>query len=303
MIPFFIYYSMFGFQRIGDLIWAAADMRTKGFLIGGTSGRTTLNGEGLQHEDGHSLVQASHFPPARVYDPAFAYETAAIVRDGLARMYGESPEDVFYYLALYNENHVMPPRPDGVTDADIVRGLYRFQAAPDGGQGAPRATLLSSGVIMQQALAAQSMLAERFGVAADVYSAPSFQLLRNEAMEVDHWNMRHPTEAPRVPLVTQVLAEPAAAGPVVAVSDWIRAWPDLVARWVPTAQWRSLGTDGFGRSDTREDLRRFFAIDAPHISLAVLAELARAGTLPPDRVAAAMAELGVDAQEPFALGA
>ncbi|CAN5804079.1 pyruvate dehydrogenase (acetyl-transferring), homodimeric type [soil metagenome] len=303
MIPFYIFYSMFGFQRTGDELWALADARGRGFLLGATAGRTTLNGEGLQHEDGHSLVQASHYPPARVYDPAFAYETAAIIRDGLTRMYGDEPEDVFYYLALYNENHVMPPRPEGVTDADVVRGLYRFRAAPDVGESAPRVTLLSSGVIMQQALAAQEMLAERYGVAAEVFSAPSFQLLRNEAMEVDHWNMRHPADEPRVPLVTRLLAERAAVGPVVAVSDWIRAWPDMVADWVPTANWRSLGTDGFGRSDTRENLRRFFGIDASHITLAVLAELARAGSLTPDRVEAAMSELGIEAQEPFALGA
>src|SRR5688572_22451739 len=274
MIPFYIFYSMFGFQRTGDELWAFADARGRGFLLGATAGRTTLNGEGLQHEDGHSLVHASHYPSARVYDPAFAYETAAIIRDGLARMYGERPEDVFYYLALYNENHVMPPRPEWVTDEDIVRGLYRFRAGRTTDAAAPRATVLASGVIMQQALAAQDLLAERFGVAVDIWSAPSFQLLRNEAMEVEHWNMRHPGTEARVPLVTQLLSEPAAAGPVIAVSDWIAAWPDMVSRWVPTPRWRSLGTDGFGRSDTRESLRRFFGIDAPHIALAVIAELA-----------------------------
>ena len=168
MIPFYIFYSMFGFQRTGDELWAFGDARGRGFLLGATAGRTTLNGEGLQHEDGHSLVHASHYPSARVYDPAFAYETAAIIRDGLARMYGDQPEDVFYYLALYNENHVMPPRPEWVTDEDIVRGLYRFRAGGTTDAAAPRATVLASGVIMQQALAAQDLLAERFGVAADV---------------------------------------------------------------------------------------------------------------------------------------
>jgi pyruvate dehydrogenase E1 component len=302
MVPFYIFYSMFGFQRTGDELWAFADARGRGFLLGATAGRTTLNGEGLQHEDGHSLVHASHYPPARVYDPAFAYEAAAIIRDGLARMYGDAPEDVFYYLALYNENHVMPPRPEGVTDEDIVRGLYRFRAGRAVDDVAPRATLLASGVIMQQALAAQDLLADRFGVVADVYAAPSFQLLRNEAMEVEHWNMRHPDDASRVPLVTRLLADAAAAGPVVAVSDWIRAWPDMISRWVPTERWLSLGTDGFGRSDSRESLRRFFGIDTAHIALAVLAELARMGRFPADRAAAAAGELGIDVEEPFALG-
>ena len=302
MIPFYIFYSMFGFQRTGDELWAFGDARGRGFMLGATAGRTTLNGEGLQHEDGHSLVQASMYPTCRVYDPAFAFETAAIIKDGIGRMYGEDPQDVFYYVALYNENHVMPPRPDGVTDADIVRGLYRFQAAPTVGKGAPKATILASGVIMQQAIAAQDMLAERFGVEADIYSAPSFQLLRNEALEVDHWNMRNPAAQQRVPEVTRILAEPAGAGPVIAVSDWIRAWPDMISRWVPTQAWRSLGTDGFGRSDTRANLRDFFGIDAPHIVVAVMSELAGIGAIPAERAAAVVSQLGLDPDESFALG-
>ena len=302
MIPFYIFYSMFGFQRTGDEIWAFGDARGRGFLLGATAGRTTLNGEGLQHEDGHSLVHASHYPSCRVYDPAFAYETAVIIRDGLARMYGDGPQDEFYYITLYNENHVMPPRPDGVTDEDIVRGLYRFSAAPAVGRKAPRATLLASGVIMQQALAAQALLAEKYGVEAAVYSAPSFQLLRKEALEVEHWNLHNPGLERRVPSVTQILAEPAAAGPVVAVSDWITAWPDLISRWVPTRAWRSMGTDGYGRSDTREALRRFFDIDAVHIAAAVLVELARTGVLPGQQVADWVAALDIQPQAPFALG-
>ena len=302
MIPFYIFYSMFGFQRTGDELWAFGDARGRGFMLGATAGRTTLNGEGLQHEDGHSLVQASVYPTCRVYDPAFAYEAAAIIKDGIRRMYGPDPEDVFYYIALYNENHVMPPRPDGVTDEDIVRGLYRFRAAPTVGQAAPRATILASGVIMQQAIAAQAMLAERFDVEADIYSAPSFQLLRNEAMEVEYWNMRNPAAPQRVPEVTQILTESAAAGPVIAVSDWIRAWPDSISRWVPTKAWRSLGTDGFGRSDTRPNLRRFFGIDAAHVVAGIMAELAHTGAIPSARAAAAVAELGLDAAEPFSLG-
>ncbi len=301
MIPFYIFYSMFGFQRTGDEIWAFGDARGRGFMLGATAGRTTLNGEGLQHEDGHSLVQASHYPSCRAYDPAFAYETAAIIRDGLARLYGDEPSDDFYYITLYNENHVMPPRPAGVSDEDIVRGLYRFSAAPDLGATAPRATVLASGVIMQQALAAQRLLAETYGVAADVFSAPSFQQLRNDALEVEHWNLHNPGH-PRIPHVTQVLAEPGAAGPVVAVSDWITAWPDLISRWVPTQAWRSMGTDGYGRSDTREALRRFFDIDAPHIAAAVLVELSRSGSLPRERVADAVAALDLEPKAPFALG-
>jgi pyruvate dehydrogenase E1 component len=301
MIPFYIFYSMFGFQRTGDEIWAFGDARGRGFMLGATAGRTTLNGEGLQHEDGHSLVHASHYPSCRVYDPAFAYETAAIIRDGLLRLHGDEPSDDFYYITLYNENHVMPPRPAGVSDEDIVRGLYRFSAAPDLGAAAPRATILASGVIMQQALAAQRLLAETYGVAADVFSAPSFQQLRNDALEVEHWNLHNPGQ-PRIPHVTQVLAEPGAAGPVVAVSDWITAWPDLISRWVPTQAWRSMGTDGYGRSDTREALRRFFDIDAPHIAAAVLVELSRSGSLPPERVADAVAALDLEPKAPFALG-
>jgi pyruvate dehydrogenase E1 component len=302
MIPFYIFYSMFGFQRTGDEFWAFADARGRGFLLGATAGRTTLNGEGLQHEDGHSLVIASHYPSARVYDPAFAYETAALVRDGLRRMYGEDPEDVFYYIALYNENHRMPSRPDGVSDEDIVRGLYRFRQAPEPAPDAPRATILASGSIMQQALAAQALLAERHGVAADVWSAPSFQLLRNDALATEHWNLRNPAEAPRVPLVTRLLEEPAGRGPVVAVSDWITSWPDMIARWVPGGL-RSLGTDGFGRSDTRESLRRFFGIDAAHVSAAVIAELARRGDLDQEKAGEHIRGLELDPSAPFALDA
>ena len=301
MIPFYIFYSMFGFQRTGDAFWAFADARGRGFLLGGTAGRTTLNGEGLQHEDGHSLLLASVIPSVRIYDPAFAYETAALVRDGIRRMHGPDQQDLLYYLALYNENHLMPARPEHVSDEDIARGLYHFRAAPELPAGAPRATILGSGSIMQQALRAQSMLAERFGVAADVWSAPSYQLLRNEALEVDRWNLLHPTGPARTPLVTSLLSEAANHGPIVAVSDWIRAWPDLVSRWIPGGSWRSLGTDGFGRSDTRENLRRFFEVDAEHVAAAVMADLARCGQVPLTAVAAAFAELGVDPEAPFAL--
>ena len=305
MIPFYIFYSMFGFQRTGDEFWAFGDARGRGFLLGGTAGRTTLNGEGLQHEDGHSPLLASVVPVIRVYDPAFAYETAVIVRDGIRRMYGEKPEDIFYYLTLYNENHVMPPRPEGVTDEDIVRGLYRFREAPEvtgeKGRAPLRATLLGSGSIMQQALRAQALLAEKFGVAAEVWSAPSYQLLRNQALDADRWNRLHSGEEPRTPLVTELLREPSEQGPIVAASDYMTAWPDLVSRWVPGGWWRSLGTDGYGRSDTREALRRFFEVDAESIAAAVLAELVRCGRMEPERARKAMAELGLDTEAPFAI--
>ncbi len=301
MIPFYIFYSMFGFQRTADQFWAFADARGRGFLLGGTAGRTTLNGEGLQHEDGHTLVLASVVPTARVYDPAFAYESAAIIRDGIRRMHGPEPEDLLYYIALYNENYVMPARPDGLTDEAINRGLYRFRAAPELPRGAPRATILSGGSIMLQALEAQTILAERYGIAAEVWSATSYQLLRNEALEVDRWNLFHPGEAPRTPLVTQLLGEAAGRGPIVAVSDWIRAWPDMVSRWIPGSSWCSLGTDGFGRSDSRAALRRFFGVDAPHIVAATLSELARCGQVSATVAQEGIAALGVDPEAPFSL--
>jgi pyruvate dehydrogenase E1 component len=282
--------------------------------MGATAGRTTLNGEGLQHEDGHSLLVASTVPNVRTYDPAFAYETAVVVRDGIRRMYGPDPEDVFYYLTLYNETYEMPPMPEG-TEEGIIRGLYRLREAPDvpaasvsgngrGGNGrkpaqAPRVTLLGSGAILRQVLRAQELLAER-GVAAEVWSAPSFQLLRNEAMEVEHWNRLHPTEAPRAPYVTEALRAAGEAGPIVAASDWIRAVPDQVSRWVP-GQWLSLGTDGFGRSDTREALRRFFGIDAEHITVAALVALAQAGRVPVETVTTAISGFGIDPEAPFSL--
>ena len=304
MIPFYIFYSMFGFQRTGDEFWAFGDARGRGFLLGATAGRTTLNGEGLQHEDGQSLVVASVIPNIRVYDPAFAYETATIVREGIERMYGASPQDVFYYLTLYNENYAMPARPEWVTDDDIAGGLYRFKPAPDGvggdGHAPLRATLLAGGSIMQQALRAQQLLAER-GVAAEVWSALSYQLLRNEALDADHWNRNHPDGTPRTPRVTELLREPAEQGPIIAASDFITAWPDMISRWVPGGWWRTLGTDGFGRSDTREALRRFFEIDAEHIAATTLAELARCGRIDAHDARRQIEELGIDPEAPFAL--
>jgi pyruvate dehydrogenase E1 component len=297
-VPFYIFYSMFGFQRTGDQVWAFADARGRGFLMGATAGRTTLTGEGLQHDDGHSQILASVVPNVRAYDPAFAYELATIVRHGIERMYGAG-EDVFYYVTIYNENYSMPAKPDGV-DEGIVRGLYRLREAPDLGPGSSRARLLGSGSILQQVIAAQALLAERFGVAAEVYSAPSFQQLHREALHVERWNRLHPTETPRVPYVSALLGVD--GGPIVATTDWLRALPDMVARWLP-AGYTSLGTDGFGRSGTREDLRSFFEIDPPHIAAAALASLAQTGQLTGRRAAKAIKELGIDPESapPFAI--
>jgi pyruvate dehydrogenase E1 component len=277
MVPFFIFYSMFGFQRIGDLIWSFGDQRGRGFLLGATHGRTTLNGEGLQHQDGHSLLLATTNPACLSYDPAFAYETAVIVKEGLRRMI-EANDDVVYYLALYNEAYVMPSMPRG-SEEGILRGLYLFAEATE--ERRHRAQLLGSGSIMQQALRAQQLLAENHDVAANVWSATSYQQLRVDALEAERWNRLHPEEAPRQPYVTWALE--AHDGPVVAVSDSIKAVPDQIGRWVRT-RFLPLGTDGFGRSDHRDALRRHFEIDAEHIVVATLATLAESGDVKPEDV-------------------
>ncbi|MES2209182.1 MAG: pyruvate dehydrogenase (acetyl-transferring), homodimeric type [Chloroflexota bacterium] len=289
MIPFYIFYSMFGFQRTGDQIWALGDARGRGFLMGATAGRTTLAGEGLQHDDGHSHVLASTVPNVRQYDPAFAYELAAVVRDGIERMYVQG-EDVFYYVTLYNDNYAQAAKPEGV-DEGLLRGIYRFAPAPKLGRGARRVRLVGSGAILQSVIAAQALLADKFGVAAEVYSAPSFPLLRREGLDVDRWNRLHPTAKPRVPYVAQVLG--AAGGPIVAASDWMATIPQGVEPWVP-ATFVALGTDGFGRSDTRESLRSYFEIDAPHVAAAAMSALARDGAITGEEAAAAISELGID---------
>jgi pyruvate dehydrogenase E1 component len=288
MIPFFTFYSMFGFQRVGDLIWSFGDVRGRGFLLGGTAGRTTLHGEGLQHDDGHSLLVASTVPNCRAYDPAFAYEVAVIVRDGMQRMLVDE-QDIFYYLVLYNENYAMPAMPSGVEEG-IVRGLYRLAPAPKS-KGSRPVQLVGSGPMVRTALEAQSLLAEHHGVAADVWSATSYHQLRAEALGVERWNRLHPTEAPLVPFVTEQLA--ASQGPIVAVSDWMKSVPDQVARWVPRRLW-SLGTDGFGRSDTREALRRHFEVDSGHLVVAALHSLAVEGAVEPAAVTAAIERYGID---------
>jgi len=299
MIPFYIFYSMFGFQRTGDQMWAFADARGRGFLMGATAGRTTLTGEGLQHDDGHSLLLASNVPNIRVYDPAYAYELAAVIRDGIERMHANG-EDVFYYVTLYNENYVQPPRPEGV-DGGILRGIYPLAPPPKLDKNARQVRLVGSGAILQQVVAARDLLAERFGIAAELFSAPSFQLLRRDALDADRWNRLHPdARRPRIPYVSEVL--PADGRPIVAASDWLKAWPDMVARWLPD-YYLSLGTDGFGRSDTREALRSLFEIDPPAIAGAALVALARCGDLPASEAATGLRDLGVDPEklDPIAL--
>jgi pyruvate dehydrogenase E1 component len=291
-IPFFLFYSMFGFQRIGDLIWAAGDSRCRGFLIGATSGRTTLAGEGLQHQDGNSQLLAYPLPNLLSYDPAFAYEIAVIVREGIRRMY-EEQESVFYYLTVTNEFYPMPPMPPGVEEG-ILKGMYRFRAS-ENKRAKLRAQLFGSGAILREALRAQKMLEEQYGVAADVWSVTSYKELYREGHEVERWNMLHPAERPRIPYVTACLAD--APGIFVAASDYVKALPDSVARWFPRPL-VSLGTDGFGRSDTREALRGFFEVDARTITFAALSELAREKQVGPEILKKAMADLGIDPDKP-----
>ncbi|MEY2475437.1 MAG: pyruvate dehydrogenase component, partial [Actinomycetota bacterium] len=283
MIPFYIFYSMFGFQRTGDLIWAAGDARARGFLLGATAGRTTLNGEGLQHEDGHSHVLASTVPNIAAYDPAFAYEVATIVQDGIRRMYGETPEDVFYYLTLYNENYVQPAKAEGV-DQGIIRGIYKFAEAPEG--PSRRATILFSGTAWLAAMEAQKLLADEWDVAADAFSVTSYKALRENALAIERENRLHPSRPPEAPYITDALAQ--SDGPFVAVTDFMKSLPDEVAKWVP-GPLTSLGTDGYGRSDTRSALRRHFEVDAAHIVVAVLHALGKA-----DQVADAIKRYEID---------
>jgi pyruvate dehydrogenase E1 component len=292
MVPFYIYYSMFGFQRIGDLMWLAGDIRAKGFLLGATSGRTTLNGEGLQHQDGHSLILSSSIPTLLTYDPAFTYEVAAIVADGMRRMYAEG-EDIFYYLTLYNENYAMPPMPEGVEEG-ILKGLYKFKPGAD--SKPLKAHIFGSGPIIRQALRAQEILAEKFNVSADVWSATSYKLLRNDALLARRWNMLHPAQPPRKAYVEKLLEKE--KGVFVAVSDNLKIVPDQIAPWVPGGL-TTLGTDGFGRSDTRERLRRFFEVDAESTVIATLYALAEKGQIDPGMVAKAIKELGVDPEKVY----
>ena len=295
MVPFYIFYSMFGFQRIGDMAWLAADARARGFLLGATAGRTTLEGEGLQHQDGHSLVLASTIPTVEAYDPAFAFETALIIKAGLDHMYGpDTPDDdrdVYYYLTLYNENYPMPAQPDddGIADR-VLEGMHRWESAPDGRE--QQATILFSGTAYGAAAEARTELAERWNVGAELWSVTSYKKLREDAIAAERWNLLHPDDEARTPLITERLAD--GRGPVVAVTDFMRAVPDQVSRWIGRP-YTSLGTDGFGRSDTREALRSFFEVDAGHIVVATLAAMAAAGQVAPSVVSTAIAHYDIDA--------
>jgi pyruvate dehydrogenase E1 component len=296
MLPCFIFYSMFGFQRVADLIWNGADSQARGFLLGATAGRTTLSGEGLQHEDGQSHVYAATVPTCRAYDPAFGYEVAVIVEDGVRRMLGEG-ENGFYYITLYNENYPHPALPAGAEEG-IRRGLYALRRSTLG-DDRPRVQLIGSGSILREVLAAAARLEADFGVAADVWSATSFGELRKDGIACDRWNLLHPAEPARLPYVSAQLAGAHAKsrGPVIAASDFVRAYPDLIRNWVP-GRYVVLGTDGFGRSDTRVALRDHFEIDARYIALAALKSLADDGEIAHEVLVEAIWRLGIDSAKP-----
>jgi pyruvate dehydrogenase E1 component len=287
MIPFYIFYSMFGFQRIGDFVWAFADARGKGFLCGATAGRTTLNGEGLQHQDGHSLVLSSTVPTCASYDPAFAYEVAVIVQDGMRRMYQEK-EDLFYYITLYNENYAQPPMPEGVGEG-IIKGIYKLKS----GDGQAKVHLWGSGPMINEALRAQQILAEQYKVSADVWSVTSYNELRRDALRAERWNRLHPEEAERKPYIAEVMEK--TEGPIIASTDYMKIVPDQLAPWL-NGRLVSLGTDGFGRSDNREHLRRHFEINAESIVAATLSRLAREGKFNAKKATQALADLGVETE-------
>jgi pyruvate dehydrogenase E1 component len=287
-IPFYMYYSMFGFQRVGDMMWAFADSRGKGFLMAGTAGRTTMSGEGLQHQDGHSHLLMSVIPTCVSYDPAFVYEMAVILQDGLRRMYRDG-ENIFYYITMYNEDYAMPEMPEGTREG-ILRGLYRLKPAT-GGKAV--AQLFGSGAILNEVLRAQQILAEKYNVATDVWSVTSYNELRREALRVERWNRLHPTEAEKTPYIVSALGK--AKGPIIAATDYMKAVPDQLAPWL-TTRLVSLGTDGFGRSDNREYLRRYFEVNAESVVTATLSKLVREGKFDAKRAKQAFAELGVDTE-------
>jgi len=296
MVPFFIFYSMFGFQRVGDLIWQAADARSRGFLLGATAGRTTLQGEGLQHQDGHSLVLASTIPTCHTYDPAFAYEMATIIRVGIDRMFGAHPEDIFYYITLYNENQLMPVRADNISDNDIMRGLYRFAPAAS---GAAHASLIFSGSANLAAREAADILRNDYNIDVELWSATSYKALREDALEVERWNQLHPMDDRRTSIVEDLLGQNDT--PIIAVTDFMRTVPDQIARFLPRRRFVPVGTDGFGRSDTREALRTFFETDAANIVIAVLSSLIGSHDITEATVAEAIAKYNVDTESPHPL--
>ena len=288
MIPFYVYYSMFGFQRFGDLAWAAGDMQARGFLLGGTSGRTTLNGEGLQHEDGHSLVLAGTIPNCVSYDPTFAHEVAVIMHHGLERMV-EKQDNVYYYITLLNENYPQPGLRPG-TEEQIVQGMYLLE---EGAKKTPRVNLLGSGSILREAIAAKALLEQDCGVAANVWSCPSFNELGREGLDAERWNLLHPTAEPRLPFVTRQLQP--YAGPVIASTDYVKAYAEQIRGFIPKGRaYKVLGTDGFGRSDFRWKLRRHFEIDRHYIVVAALKALAEEGSVPASAVTEAIARYGID---------
>ncbi|MGD8710748.1 MAG: pyruvate dehydrogenase (acetyl-transferring), homodimeric type, partial [Ectothiorhodospiraceae bacterium] len=291
MIPFYAYYSMFGFQRVGDLAWAAGDMQAKGFLMGGTAGRTTLNGEGLQHEDGHSHLMASTIPNCTSYDPTFPYEMAVIIQHGLKRMF-EDQEKVFYYITMMNENYPQPAMPKGAEEG-IRRGMYQFRA---GGKGKTRVQLMGSGTIFREVIAAADLLKDDWGVDSDLWSCTSFTELRRDGIDAERWNMFHPTsKKPRKPYVTECLE--GHDGPAVAATDYMRSFADQIRPYMDR-RYVVLGTDGYGRSDTRENLRRFFEVDRYYVAVAALKALADEGTIPAKKVADAIKKYGVDPEKP-----
>jgi pyruvate dehydrogenase E1 component len=293
MIPFYIFYSMFGFQRVGDLAWAAGDMRARGFLLGGTAGRTTLNGEGLQHEDGHSHLIASTIPNCVSYDPTFAYELAVIIQDGMRRMYQEQ-EDVFYYITLMNENYPHPAMREGV-EKDILKGMYLFSEGK-AKKSEPKVQLLGSGTILREVIAGAELLEKDFGIAADIWSVPSFNQLRRDGLEVVRWNMLHPDAEPRASHVQECLKD--RPGPVVASTDYMKAFADQIRAFLPTHNFIALGTDGFGRSDTRKALRHFFEVDRRYVAVAALKALADQEAVPRKKVEEAIRKYEIDPEKP-----
>ena len=293
MIPFYIFYSMFGFQRVGDLAWAAGDMRARGFLLGGTAGRTTLNGEGLQHEDGHSHILASTIPNCVAYDPTYAYELAVIIQDGMRRMYQEQ-EDVYYYITVMNENYPHPAMPEGAQQG-ILKGMYLLRAGK-AKQGQPKVQLLGSGTILREVIAGAELLEKEFGVAADIWSVTSFNELRRDGLEVQRWNMLHPELPPRPSYIENCLRDH--SGPVIAATDYMKLFADQVRAFLPGRHYHVLGTDGFGRSDTREKLRRFFEVDRHYVTVAALKSLADQEVLPQSKVSAAIKKFGIDPEKP-----
>jgi pyruvate dehydrogenase E1 component len=291
MIPFYIFYSMFGFQRVGDFCWAAGDMRTRGFLMGGTSGRTTLSGEGLQHQDGHSHIFFSVVPNCVAYDPTFAYELAVIVHDGLRRMY-EAQEDIYYYITVMNESYAHPSMPQGAEEG-IIKGMYLLQEGADGKN--PKVQLLGSGTLLREVIAAADLLRNDFDVASDVWSVTSFTELRREGLDAQRWNLLHPEETPRLSYVERCLQD--RRGPMIAATDYIKTFADQIRPFVQK-RYIVLGTDGFGRSDTRKQLRRFFEVDRYHVTIAALKALADIGQMPASKITEAIKKYGIDPEKP-----